>query len=152
MVAVRRMSNVQTGKVLGLFISTKLSSEREPRESIELEAPGVVGDKFYGKDTERSILITSIYSYDLVKGYDIEMPFGYLGENILIDYNPYELPIGTQLRIGEAVLQISQNCTICNHLSVLDKRIPKLLRKERGIFAKVVKPASICKDDKIYLS
>ena len=79
------------------------------------------------------------------------MPFGYLGENILIDYNPYELPIGTKIRIGDAVLQISQNCTICNHLSALDKRIPKLLSKERGIFAKVVNPAVINRGDLVHL-
>lgn len=145
------MSGTYVGKVEGLFISTKQSSERANKNSIVLEIPGALGDKFYGKDTERSILITSTYSYDLVKEYDIEMPLGYLGENILIDYNPYELPIGTNIRIGGSLLQISQHCTICNHLSVLDRRIPKLLKKERGIFAKVVKPATVYKGDSFYL-
>jgi len=79
------------------------------------------------------------------------MPFGYLGENILIDYNPYSLAIGTRVKIGNTVLEISQNCTICNHLSVIDKRIPSLLKNDRGIFAKVVEDGEIKIDDSIYI-
>ncbi len=67
------------------------------------------------------------------------MPFGSLGENILIDYNPYHLNAGDQLRMGEVVLQISQNCTICDHLSKIDETLPTLLKDDRGIFAKVIK-------------
>ena len=111
-----------------LFISKKGDSQRYEESFIELDEEGVIGDKFYAKDDARSILLTSTESYNLIKGYDIDMPYGYLGENILIDYNPYKLAIGTRIKIGSVILEISQNCTICNHLSVLDKRIPKLLK------------------------
>lgn len=145
------MSNTQIGKVLKLFISTASDSKRGDESVIAVNELGVLGDKFYGKDTQRSILIASIDSYNLVKEYDIEMPFGYLGENLLIDYNPYSLPIGTKLKIGNTLLEISQNCTICNHLSVIDKRIPKLLKNDRGIFAKVVNSGEIKVDNSIYI-
>jgi len=146
------MSKKQVGKILELFISTKESSSRVNKPTIDMELPGIVGDKFYDKDDSRSILITSTDSYDLIKEYDIDMPYGYLGENILMDYNPYALKMGSRLQIGSALLEISQNCTICNHLSVLDKRIPKLLKNDRGIFAKVVRPGRISKDDIVYMS
>lgn len=145
------MSNTQIGKVLKLFISTASDSKRVDESVIAVNELGVLGDKFYDKDTQRSILIASIDSYNLVKEYDIEMPFGYLGENLLIDYNPYSLSIGTKLKIGNTILEISQNCTICNHLSVIDKRIPKLLKNDRGIFAKVVNNGEIKVDDSIYI-
>lgn len=142
---------MHVGKILELFISTKESSNRINKPVVELDELGVIGDKFYNKDSSRSILITSIDSYDLIKGYDIDMPRGYLGENLLIDYNPYSLAMGTKLKIGTAVLEISQNCTICNHLSVIDKRIPKLLKNDRGIFAKVLKSGEIAKNDTVYI-
>lgn len=145
------MSNKHVGRVLELFISIKGSSQRANEPAVLLDELGAQGDKFYNKDNARSILITSIDSYDMMKKYDIEMPFGYLGENILLDFNPYSLKIGSQLKIGDAILEISQNCTICNHLSTLDKRIPKLLKKDRGIFAKVIKGAQIRKEDSVYL-
>ena len=145
------MPNIHVGKILELFISTKASSQRANMPLISVDELGVVGDKFYNKDTTRSILITSIDSYELTKGYGIDMPFGYLGENLLIDYNPYALSIGTQLKIGTTILEISQNCTICNHLSTIDKRIPKLLKKDRGIFAKVIQGGDINRNDAIYM-
>lgn len=143
--------NKKVGEVLKLFISNSQSSQRDERSAIILDEKGVIGDKFYAKDDARSILMTSTDSYNLIKGYDIDMPYGYLGENILIDYNPYKLAIGTHLKIGGVILEISQNCTICNHLSVLDKRIPKLLKNDRGIFAKTIIGGEISVKDDIYL-
>ncbi len=145
------MSKICVGKITELFISTKESSTRVNKPTLELELAGVVGDKFYDKDNSRSILITSEESYNLIKEYDIDMPYGYLGENILMDFNPYALKMGSRFQIGTAVLEISQNCTICNHLSVLDKRIPKLLKNDRGIFAKVIKPGKISQGDDVYM-
>jgi len=139
------------GKLLSLYISTPEHSSTVEQTYIDTEIAGIVGDKHYGKDTERSILITSIESYALLEAHDIHIPYGTLGENILIDYNPYHLPVGSQLKIGEAILEITQNCTLCKHLAIHDKRIPKLLKNDRGIFAKVVHRGRIKKDDPLYL-
>ena len=139
------------GQVLGLFISKKDKSERSLRTILEVDKKGIIDDKFYGKDVERSILLTSIDSYNLALKNNIEMPYGALGENILIDYNPYTLAIGSYLKIGEIVLEVTQNCTICNHLSLIDKILPTLLKDDRGIFVKVVEVGFIEKGDKLYL-
>jgi len=145
------MSNICVGKILKLFVSHKGNSKRFNQSTLLIDKLGVIGDKFYNKERARSILIASTDSYDLIKDHQIDMPHGYLGENILIDYNPYALPIGTHLKIGDAILEISQNCTICNHLSVLDKRIPKLLKSDRGIFVKTIKSGKINLEDSIYI-
>lgn len=138
------------GKVLNLFISVP-GSNRIEKESFELDPKGIVEDKYYDKNIHRSVLITSLESYDLAIEHDIQVPIGALGENILIDYNPYHLNAGDQLSIGEVILQISQNCTICDHLSAIDERLPTLLKDDRGIFAKVIKAGVIKKGDEITL-
>jgi len=143
----------KVGTVHALFISQK--SEKEPlkKNTLTLDTQGIIGDKHYGKAADRTILITSLESYDLAKtSLGITMPHGYLGENLLIDFNPYDLALGTRLKIGKCLLEITQNCTLCNHLSVLDKRIPKLLKNDRGIFAKVVSAGEINTGDSIYLA
>ncbi len=145
------MSHEKAGQILKLFISKSGTSKRFEKEILTLDELGVQDDKFYDKDPQRSILIASTASYDLVKTYGIEMPFGYLGENILMDYNPYNLEIGTRLKIGDAILEISQNCTICNHLAVLDVKIPTLLKNDRGIFAKVVSGGEIKTGETIHI-
>jgi len=139
------------GKVVALFISEKDKSERIAQSRLEVDRRGVVGDKFYAKEMERSILLTSVVSYQRALDKGIEMPYGSLGENILVDYNPYALPIGTQLKIGEVILEVTQNCTICNHLSVIDKRLPRLLKEERGIFVRAMGTGFIEKSNEIYL-
>ena len=143
------MKNV--GKVLNLFVSVKGSSKRVEKELCHLDEKGIIEDKYHDTNINRSVLVTSEASYALAKKNNIEMPFGSLGENILIDYNPYHLTAGDQLRIGEALLEISQNCTMCDHLSKIDENLPTLLKNDRGIFAKVIKGGVIKKGDEIIL-
>ena len=140
------------GSVLRLFIVTNEEKKPHEKPSLLLDKKGILEDKHYNTLPERTILITSIESYQLVKErLDVTMPYGYLGENILIDYNPYHLPVGTPLQIGTVTLEITQNCTLCNHLSLLDRRIPKLLKEDRGVFAKVINGGTIHRGDTITL-
>ena len=143
------MKNV--GKVTTLFISVQGSSKRVEKELFHLDAKGIVEDKYHNTNINRSVLLTSEASYELANRNNIQMPFGSLGENILMDYNPYHLLPGDQLRIGEVVLEISQNCTMCDHLSKIDASLPTLLKDDRGIFAKVIEGGIIKKEDKITL-
>ncbi len=148
---ISQMSNKKVGQVLNLFVSHSGASERLEKNELSFDTLGVIEDKFYNKNIQRSVLIASIDSYNLIKNYGIEMPFGYLGENILLDYNPYALEVGRVLKIGDTLLEITQHCTICNHLAVIDVKIPTLLKNDRGIFAKVVGNGDIRVADDVYL-
>jgi len=139
------------GSVLALFISKKGVDAPISKDKLSLDENGIIGDKHYNTIQERTVLISTIESYAITESLNIKMPHGYLGENLLIDFNPYHLPIGSHLRIGTSLLEISQNCTLCNHLAKLDKRIPKLLKDDRGIFAKVVKAGEIGIGDAVSL-
>ena len=138
------------GKVLELYIAIK-DKGRVSKNSIEVDCGGIVDDKFYGKNIDRSILITSISSYELAKEHNINTDYGLLGENILIDINPYALKSGDRLQIGEVILEISQHCTICNSLSKIDKSLPKILENDRGIFTKVIKNGKIRQNDTVQI-
>jgi len=143
------MSLREAGKILELFYST--DSGRVNTTELTLDAKGVVEDKYYNKDIQRSVLITSQESYKLAAEYGIDVHHSALGENILIDYNPYHLKPGVRVKIGDLELEISQNCTLCNSLAKVDARLPKLLKNDRGIFAKVISGGTIRKGDNIYL-
>lgn len=145
------MNTTPVGNVVALFISKDGSNSRIDVSSIQLDQKGVRQDKFYGKNIQRSVLLTSTESYLLAKKEGISMEYGALGENILINYNPYHLDTGRLLRIGSALLEISQNCTICDHLAAIDPILPQLLSQDRGIFVKVVERGDIKIGDPIYL-
>jgi len=143
--------NQVVGKVLKLFISQKDSSTRIVRDKLYLDNGGVIDDKFHNKDINRSVLISSTKSYDMALENNISMESGDLGENILIDCNPYNLPIGTQVKIGEVTLEITQNCTLCKSLTKVDNKLPKILKDDRGVFSKVLKSGFIYLHDSITL-
>jgi len=139
------------GKVLSIYVSSRDILDPIEKNEILVDPNGITEDKHYGKNTTRSVLITSLDSYTLAKENNINMPHAALGENLLIDYNPYSLPIASQLQVGEAVFEITQDCTLCDHLSKIDKKLPKLLKRDRGIFAKVVKSGRVKVEDNIFI-
>jgi len=143
------MSKQKVGKIIELFYST--SNGRINPTTLSLDELGVLKDKYYNKNIQRSVLISSQDSYSLAAKHGVNAPYSSLGENILIDYNPYALTPGRRLSIGELVLEISQNCTLCNSLAKVNAKLPEILKDDRGIFAKVIKAGSIFKDDSIYL-
>ena len=134
------------GTVLELFISIN-SVGKENRDEILVDENGILEDKFYAKGADRSILITSLDSYLLAKKSNIDMDYGSLGENILVDINPYGLNAGDIISFGDIELEITQNCTICNSLSKVDAKLPSVLKSDRGIFAKTLKSGKIRKGD-----
>jgi MOSC domain-containing protein YiiM len=140
------------GSVMQLFISSSGVSKRVKKDMIELDFNGVLEDKFYGKNNQRSILLTSLESYILANKNGISASFGSLGENILVDIDLYHLKVGERLQIGSSTLEITQNCTICHSLSKVDKALPKLLESSRGVFAKIINGSIIRKDDIVHLS
>jgi len=122
-----------SNKLLSIFLN------RNSVNSIKLDENGVIGDRHYGKDPLRSILITSIHSYEIAKSANIELEYGDLGENILVNFNPYDLKQGRKIAFDEVVLEISNMSSLCKSLTKLDSKLPKLLKNDRGIFAKVIK-------------
>ena len=139
------------GKVIDLFISVKDNPKRVNTDSITLDRYGVLGDKFYSKDDNRAILVTSLFSYELAKENGIDMPYGSLGENILIEHNIYSLRPGDRFKIGDITVELTQNCTLCNSLSKVDSKLPKLLKNDRGVFVKAIGTADVKKGDNISL-
>jgi len=139
----------KVGYISSMFYSAL--NGRTPATELQLDTKGIVKDKHYNKNIERSVLIASLDSYELAKNHGIDVPSGALGENLLIDYNPYHLPAGSRLKIGSVTLEISQHCTLCKSLTKLDGKLPKLLKNDRGIFAKIMESGTIKEGDDIYL-
>jgi MOSC domain-containing protein YiiM len=126
-------------KVIKLFITQNDENKtRKSVSSIELDRLGIKEDKFYNKNIQRSVLLTSMDSYLMAKEQDITLEYGALGENILFDFNPYHLLEGDRISIGDSILEITQNCTLCKGLSSVNPKLPKLLKNDRGIFAKFI--------------
>ena len=134
------------GKVLKTFSATKESSGL-PRPQVEklnlIVDFGIENDKFAGKKLDQTVMIVGIQSYEIANQNDIELEFGTLGENILLDFDPHIFEVGKLLFIEDSIIEITQVCTVCNHLSVFDKKLPLLLKSHRGLYCKIIKDGII---------
>lgn len=99
---------------------------------------GVEGDRHFGKHPDRAVLVAGQVSYAQALRAGIQLPYGALGENLLVDFDPHLLGEGSGLQIGTAVLELTTVCSICDALSVFDLRLPKVLYNRRGLYARVL--------------
>ena len=139
----------KVGNIYSLFYTP--NNEQTPTKKLLLDEKGVLKDKHYDKDIDRSVLLTSLDSYINATNHNIDIAYGALGENILMDYNPYLLSEGTRIQIGSVILEVSQHGTFCKGLSKINAKLPKVLKDGRGIFTKVIKAGSMMEDDDVYL-
>lgn len=141
------MKNI--GKILEIF-SAKEGTSGLPRPKVEelnlIKNYGIEFDKFAGKNLDQSLMMVGLKSYELSKSFGIPLVFGSLGENILTDFDPHNFEVGTIFQINKAKVQITQICTVCNHLSVFDKDLPKLLKNHRGVYCKILESGKLTKN------
>lgn len=141
------MKNI--GKVIEIFSADKNTSGL-PRPIVKqldiIKSFGIKNDKFAGKDEDKSVMIVGMKAYDIAKENEIMLEFGSFGENILFDFDPHDYEVGTILKVGKVELEITQSCTICNHLSVFAKELPFLVKHHRGLYCRVLNDGKIVKD------
>ena len=139
----------ELGKILKTFSATKEASGL-PRPIVSelnlIENHGIQNDKFAGKKLDQTVMIVGVESYEIAKKNHIDLSFGCLGENILLDFDPHNFEVGTQFFIGVSIIEITQICTVCNHLNVFDEKLPQLLKSHRGLYCKIIKSGIIQED------
>ena len=141
-----------TGKVIEIFSAQEGQSGLPRPISKKLELvidEGIKFDKFAGKNPLKDVMIVGKIAYSIAKENGINLELGSLGENILLDFNPHDYEIGSIIKIASVELEITQSCTICNHLSVFSESLPYLLKECRGLYCKILSNGNIIKNDKI---
>lgn len=134
------MSN-KIGKTIGTF-SAKKGQSGLPRPIVNelniIHGFGIEFDKFAGKNENKAVMVVGSLAYDTALKNGIKLEYGSLGENILFDFNPHEFKIGNIIKIGQVILEITEKCTICNHLSIFGKKLPFLVKNCRGLYCKIL--------------
>jgi len=140
------------GIVLKTFSASKGQSglPRPVVDQLDLkEGYGIAGDKFAGKDLDQTVMIVGEKAYDLAKDSGIDLQPGSLGENILLSLDPHALPIGSRLQIGTAEIELTEACTLCSHLGIFDRKLPRLVRHDRGVYCRIVRSGIIRTGDAV---
>jgi MOSC domain-containing protein YiiM len=76
---------------------------------------------------------------------------GDFGENLVVDGIDFSsLPVGTELRCGEVILEITQIGKECHSHCQIFHRMGDCIMPREGVFARVIKGGSISVGDEMY--
>lgn len=131
----------KTGKVLAVNISEKKGVIKKPiEEGVFIEDFGLEGDAHAGK-WHRQVSLLGIESFNKMKELGIEgLDHGSFAENITTEgIILHELPIGTRLRIGETIQEVTQIGKECHTGCAIAQQVGKCVMPKEGIFTKVIK-------------
>jgi len=143
------------GKILSINISKEKGTIKTPVKSADLLINhGIVGDA-HAKNWHRQISILADESIEKMRealdenAFNILKP-GVFAENILTTGIELKtLPIGTQLKIGETIHEVTQIGKECHHGCEIRQIIGDCVMPREGIFTKVIQSGKICVNDSI---
>lgn len=111
---------------------------------------GIVGDAHAGS-WHRQISLLGVESVaKLQEKIDFELKNGAFAENVLAEgMTVYTLPVGTKLRIGEALCEVTQIGKECHADCAIRKAAGDCVMPREGIFVKVLESGAVKKGDSI---
>ncbi len=137
-------------KVTSVNISKKKGTVKKPAEHVRLVAGhGIEGDAHAG-DWHRQISLLGVESIDKVR---LKVPGihpGIFAENIdTAGITLYELPIGTRLRVGSALCEVTQIGKECHQGCRIKEITGDCVMPREGIFAVVLEGGDVAPGDVI---
>ncbi len=137
-------------KVLAINTSDKKGVIKNPvNEAMFIEDFGIQGDAHGGTDI-RQVSFLAEESVNKMRAQGLELKFGDFAENITtIGIELHTLPIGTKLKIGETIQEVSKIGKECHHGCAIKQKVGHCIMPAEGIFTKVVKGGKVKTGDAI---
>jgi MOSC domain-containing protein YiiM len=138
-------------KVVALNVSDKKGVMKDNVESAEFLVDfGIKGDA-HGGNWHRQISLLAQESIDkmIAMGGDGLQP-GNFAENVTTEgIVLFELPVGTKVKIGETLTEVTQIGKKCHHGCEIAKKVGDCVMPREGIFVKVLEGGKVSVGDEI---
>ena len=137
-------------RVIAVCISEKKGTMKKEVPEIKVKKEhGIIGDAHAG-NWHRQISLLGNESVDKMKAVFSDIPIGAFAENILTEgITLYKLPVGTKLRIGETLLEVTQIGKECHADCAIRKQVGDCVMPREGIFTIVLEEGTIKSGDEI---
>lgn len=137
-------------QVLAVCISEKKGTVKHPVPEIQLKIDhGIVGDAHAG-NWHRQVSLLADESVELMRQRFPDIPTGAFAENILTRGIALStLPVGTKLRVGQVLLQVTQIGKECHADCAIRRQVGDCVMPREGIFTRVLEEGSIRPGDEI---
>lgn len=146
------MSDSIAASVEAICVSERKGTAKAPVPAALLQADhGIVGDAHAGK-WHRQVSLLSADKVDAFRAQGAEVAPGAFGENILIrGLDCRSLPVGAQLRIGQALLEITQIGKECHSHCAIYHQVGDCIMPREGVFARVLEGGPIAPGEEVVL-
>lgn len=148
--------------IASLNVSEKTGTRKRPVDSITLVAgEGVAGDAHSGVLENRQVSLLAIEDIETASktacgAYperggegDFALVPGDFAENITTRGAVlYELPLGTKIELGEALLEVSKIGKECHSGCEIKRLVGDCIMPRRGIFARVLRGGEVRREDR----
>ncbi len=132
------------GKILAICISEKRGTQKKEVDSAVLKPDwGIVGDAHAG-NWHRQVSLLSVEKIEAFRAKGAKVDFGAFGENLIVEgFDLRQIPVGTKIQAGEAVLELTQIGKECHSHCQIYHTMGDCIMPREGVFAKVIKGGAI---------
>ncbi len=133
------------GKILSVNISDKKGEKKHNVGRCRLLTGKGLADDAHAGFMHRQVSLLGLESFEKIRGKGLDVQYGDFAENLTTEgMILYELPIGTQMRVGEkVVLKVSQIGKECHARCAIFQQVGDCVMPREGIFAEVVTEGEI---------
>jgi MOSC domain-containing protein YiiM len=139
-----------TGTVLAVCTSKKKGVRKQNVHQAELRPNwGIVGDA-HAADWHRQVSLLAWESIEKMRALGLNVNAGSFAENITTSgMDLVELPVGTQLRIGETMVEVTQIGKVCHDRCAIYVQAGDCVMPREGIFVRVHRGGQVRVGDQI---
>ncbi len=137
-------------EVVAVCVSEQKGERKKPVPSVELRVDhGIVGDAHAG-NWHRQVSLLARESIDKMRALGLEVTTGDFAENITTSgINLVALPVGQRLRVGEALLEVTQIGKECHTRCAIYQQAGDCVMPKEGIFARVLEAGLVRPGDEV---
>lgn len=138
------------GKVMAVCISERKGTQKDRiDEGHFLEEFGIEGDAHGGK-WHRQVSLLSYETIEAFKERGAEIGDGAFGENVIVQgLDLIHLPVGTRLRAGDILLEVTQIGKECHSHCKIYEKMGECIMPVNGIFTRVLHGGIMKEGDEI---
>lgn len=138
------------GEIMGICISKKRGTAKvEVEEANLIEDFGIEHDAHAG-NWHRQVSLLSFETREAFKARGAKIDDGAFGENIIVSgIDLIHLPVGTQIKSGDVLLEVTQIGKECHSHCEIYHRMGECIMPTNGIFTRVLHGGTLKKGDQI---
>lgn len=141
-----------TAQIVAVCISKNKGERKTPVAQVELRINHGIVDDAHAGNWHRQISLLAKESIDKMRRLGLDVDNGDFAENLTtIGIDLPQLPVGTQLKIGKTLLEITQIGKECHNRCAIYHQAGDCVMPKDGVFARVLVSGWIRPGDRIIL-